>query len=164
MKINEDYPRHQLARAIDGFLREKEASGSSEYRKVRQWIDVVTGMTDGSLSIGERKPTQFPVWVTLEVARGGFTTGRAAAETLRRDETALLRQTLLRQAGNGSCADRRTARAAIFNHLVSDAGIAEMRKILSERRFCVEVPEDAALLVFTWLWDHGEHDAALSIL
>lgn len=48
--------------------------------RVQKWTDVMSGMVTGAISIGSRQPVKgMPVWVTPEVARGGFATGKHAA-------------------------------------------------------------------------------------
>ena len=42
---------------------------------------VLSGMATGTLAVGSRTPVaDTPAWVTLEVAHGGFATGRYVAE------------------------------------------------------------------------------------
>ena len=49
--------------------------------KIARWRSVIAGMAEGSLSVGSRTPVSgTPAWVTLEVAHGGFATGRLLAE------------------------------------------------------------------------------------
>ena len=49
--------------------------------RLAQWEGVLTGMADGSLTVGARTPVRgVPAWATLEVAHGGFATGALRAE------------------------------------------------------------------------------------
>lgn len=80
-QINPVYPRQQLARALSTALthEDPEVRLLAENR-VSAWNSVTAGMADGSLEIGSRTPVRdLPTWVTLEVAQGGFATGRPAA-------------------------------------------------------------------------------------
>lgn len=58
--------------------------------KAERWRAVIGGMAGGELTVGSRTPVAgTPAWVTLEVAHGGFATGRLLAELpLSDDETA----------------------------------------------------------------------------
>ena len=78
------YAYGQFERALD--------SADGKPAKIEQWRAVVAGMADGTLTVGSRTPVaDTPAWVTLEVAHGGFATGRYLAEVeLRDDELAVL--------------------------------------------------------------------------
>ena len=61
-------------------LRAMRSDGPTAAAKAGQWRRVLRGMFDGSLRHGLRTPVaDTPAWVTLEVAHGGFATGRYAA-------------------------------------------------------------------------------------
>lgn len=50
-------------------------------QKALAWAAVLSGMAMGTLDVGSRTPVaNTPAWVTLEVAHGGFATGRYIAE------------------------------------------------------------------------------------
>src|SRR6266571_6345127 len=72
----------QLQRAIDSLAAAQDAAGlAGAESKIAKWRSVLAGMAAGSLSVGSRTPVSgTPAWVTLEVAHGGFATGRLLAE------------------------------------------------------------------------------------
>ncbi|MFI6323692.1 hypothetical protein ACIBG8_39610 [Nonomuraea sp. NPDC050556] len=136
------YAFGQLQRALDKAVSEDDA-------KVAAWRAVLDGMATGRLDIGSRTPVaDTPAWVTLEVAHGGFATGRYLAETpMREDELA-----------------RATDRERLNLYYLSDAGQAELLAALASGSYRIDVPEDAALMVVAWLLDRGHHGAALDLV
>lgn len=136
------YPLAQLNRA----LRQSAADPA----RIARWQAVLDGMADGTVTIGSRTPVAgTPAWVTLEVAHGGFATGRYLAETpLTPAETAL-----------GA-----TDRERLNLWYLTDDGLAELRTGLREGTYHVELPEDAALPTVAWLLDNEEYEAALDLV
>lgn len=128
-------------------------------QKMRRWQDVVAGMISGQLSIGSRAPVaDTPVWVTLEVAHGGFATGRCVAESaLTDDETELL-------AALPGDVPGVTARERLNLWFLGDAGQAQLREALHGGRYRVEVPEEAALAVVVLLLDNDFAEQALDLV
>lgn len=127
--------------------------------KAEQWRAVLQGMADGTLHVGSRTPVaQTPSWVTLEVAHGGFATGRYLAEgELRAHEQAALAR--LPDGTPGA-----TDRERLNLYYASDVGRAQLLEALREDRYAVEVPEEAALLVVAWLLDEHHEGLALELL
>lgn len=124
-------------------------------RRARQWADALRAMADGRAVLGSRVPVDdLPEWVTLQVLRGGFTDGRALAETpLTPEEIAL--------AGRvGVAADRR----ALLGYFLTDDGLAELFDLLDSRAYRVDLPEDAVLLTVAWLVRAGDRSGALDVL
>ncbi|HET9172945.1 MAG TPA: hypothetical protein VFN97_26190 [Actinospica sp.] len=114
--------------------------------RMRRWQDVIRGMADGSVVVGDRTPVKdLPAWVTLEVLHGGFATGRALAETPVDDEEAVL------AARHGIPADR----AALFVHHLSREGQEELRALMHDGGYRIAAPENAALPVLAWLVANG---------
>ncbi|MEQ0559824.1 hypothetical protein ABJI51_12125 [Amycolatopsis sp. NEAU-NG30] len=157
MTASRGYAYGQLERA----LRTAESTSDPAVRrraraKAGRWRDVLAGMADGTLRIGSRTPVaDTPAWVTLEVAHGGFATGRYLAEVpLQQAERALL------PAGAPGTTDRE--RLNLW--YLTDAGLAALRGALAGEAYRVEVPEDAALPVVAWLLDHGHAEAALDLV
>src|SRR6185437_15088379 len=76
------YAVGQLQRAIDSLAAAQDAAGLARAEvKIARWRSVLAGMTSGGLDVGSRTPVAgTPAWVTLEVAHGGFATGRLLAE------------------------------------------------------------------------------------
>ncbi|MDA0180197.1 hypothetical protein OJ997_07820 [Solirubrobacter phytolaccae] len=118
----------QLAKAIAA-----EDPGRTE-----RWLSVLRGMASGTLKIGSRAPVKdLPAWVTPEVMRGGFATGRPAAGP--GDEGEWLRA-------------------------LTDPGLNELSGLLDSGAYRVPLPEHAALLVVAWLVDAGAMDAATQLV
>lgn len=126
--------------------------------RVRKWTDVLRGMADGTLAIGRRDPIEeTPVWVTPEVARGGFATGKfAAAGPL--DEFERKR---LQQLGRDGFDQ---PRLHLNRSFLTRDGIRELAAMLDTGCFRVTVPEHAALLVAVVLIVNGEADDAEGLL
>ena len=145
--VNPGYPLAQLARALLG-------SGAGALRRVRQWTQVLTGMSDGSLNVGSRAPVSgAPAWATPEVVHGGFATGSlAAGGPLLRHELDTMSGLPARWVGD--------ERAALNEYYLSGDGRTALREMLSTGTFRVHVPEEAALLAVTWLRERGEEGRA----
>ncbi|MGI8311377.1 hypothetical protein [Saccharopolyspora hattusasensis] len=127
--------------------------------KVRRWEDVLSGMASGRLAIGSRVPVaDTPAWVTLEVAHGGFATGRYLAEVpLSEDEAARL--AVLPEGVPGD-----SDRERLNRWYLGDAGQAELLKALRDGHYRVDVPEEAALAVAAVLLDEGFPAQALDLV
>lgn len=127
--------------------------------KAERWRAVIGGMAGGELTVGSRTPVAgTPAWVTLEVAHGGFATGRLLAELpLSDDETA-------RVAGLPAEAPGTTDRDRLNLWYLGDAGQAELLDALASERYRIELPEDAALPTVAWLLRNGRHEAALDLV
>ncbi|WP_439658618.1 hypothetical protein ACSHWB_40535 [Lentzea sp. HUAS TT2] len=150
----------QLARALAAAISAgTEADRERALRKVRRWEDVVSGMAGGTLAVGSRTPVaDTPAWVTLEVAHGGFATGRYLAEVpLSEDETARV-ASLPDEVPGGNERER------LNLWYLGDAGQAELLDAVRAGRFRVEVPEDAALPVVALLLDRGFPEQALDLV
>ncbi|MBM2618537.1 hypothetical protein JIG36_23555 [Actinoplanes sp. LDG1-06] len=138
--MNPGYAAGELAKALaTASAHEDEATRRRADERAGRWASVLRGMLSGALRVGSRKPVaDLPVWVTPEVVRGGFATGRAAA------------------AGG--------ERGAPFAHYLTEAGLAELTARLDSGAYHVELPEHAALLVVAWLLRAGDRDGALRLL
>lgn len=140
--------------ALAQFADALQSAGKSAAKRVEQWTRVLTGMADGSIEVGSRTPVAAtPSWVTLEVAHGGFATGGfAAGGALQAHERALLAR-----LGIEGEAD---ARAKLNAYFLSDTGRDELRAMLRDGKFRIDVPEASALLLVTWMMDHGRVESA----
>ena len=143
----------QLAAAQDA------AGLAAAETKIARWRSVLAGMAGGGLSVGSRTPVSgTPAWVTLEVAHGGFATGRLLAEQpLEADERELL-------AGLPQDVPGLTGRERLNLWFTGDDGQRDLLRVLAEGRYRVEVPEEAALPVVAWLLEHGQFEAALDLV
>jgi hypothetical protein len=155
VQIDPGYALGQFARAFETAQdHEDPATRERADRRMAQWSAVLRGMASGRLTIGSRTPVDdLPAWVTPEVVRGGFATAAAAAEgPLQAQELQVMRR-----------ADLPRTRRALFDYLLSTAGLEDLSARLTSRRFDVRVPEEAALLTLVWLVRQGDHEAALGL-
>lgn len=159
--IDPAYPLGQLRRAMETAM----AHPSAEVRrraveKARAWESVLDGMASGELAIGSRTPVaDTPAWVTLEVAHGGFATGRFLAEgPLAPDEIELLAE--LPAEPDHHVSDR----FRLNRWYLSDPGLASLHDALRDGRYTIELPEHGALLVVSWLTSNGHEAAALDLV
>ncbi len=158
--VSPGYATGQLARALAAAISAGTVADCERaLRKLRRWEDVVGGMADGTLTVGSRTPVaDTPAWVTLEVAHGGFATGRYLAEVpLSEDETARV-ASLPNEVPGGNERER------LNLWYLGDTGQAELLDALRAGRFRVEVPEDAALPVVALLLDKGFPEQALDLV
>jgi hypothetical protein len=155
-RVNAGYALDQLSRALrtaltheDGAVRDRARARSAK------WTDVLRGISSGRLRVGSRTPvTDFPVWVTPEVVRGGFATGSAAAAgPLELGEREL--------AKNASIP---ATRESLFEWYLSEAGLGYLADLLASKTYRVELPEEAALLVMTWLGCAGGSEDAVRLI
>ncbi|QQQ73425.1 hypothetical protein IOD16_19150 [Saccharothrix sp. 6-C] len=153
------YATGQLARALAAAVSAgTEADRERALRKLRRWEDVLRGMADGTLTVGSRTPVaDTPAWVTLEVAHGGFATGRYLAEVpLSEEESA-------RVASLPDDVPGRNERERLNLWYLGDDGQAELLAALRGGHYRVDVPEDAALPVLVLLLDKGFPEQALDL-
>lgn len=154
------YAMGQLRRAIDSLAAAAGPQDRARLEaKISRWRSALEGMADGMLAVGSRTPVSGPpAWVTLEVAHGGFASGRYLAEApLQAAERAVLDRL-------GTDLPGSTERERVNLWYLTDAGQEQLRRALDSGRYRVEVPEDAALPVTAWLLDHGEYEAALDLV
>src|SRR5262249_44737440 len=78
---NPGYAAHQIARALATSREHAEpAARERAVARAERWKRILEGMVRGTIEVGSRTPVAgLPPWVTLEVAKGGFTTGEALA-------------------------------------------------------------------------------------
>jgi hypothetical protein len=160
MTASAGYATGQLRRAIDQLAAAHDAAGLEAAEvKIARWRSVIAGMEAGGLRAGSRTPVAgTPAWVTLEVAHGGFATGRLLAEQpLDAAELEML-------AGLPPEVPGRSDRERLNLWFLGDAGQQDLLRTLAEGRYRVEVPEEAALMVVAWLLDRGQPEAALDLV
>ncbi|VEG28419.1 hypothetical protein [Actinomyces howellii] len=124
-------------------------------RRAMRWARALAAIARGKVRVGSRSPVKgLPVWVTPEVLRGGFATGRALAEVpLSEEETRRLERLGLP-----------ATREALLVSWLTDEGMAELGAMLDERAYIVEIPEDGAVLLAAALLRAGHEHAALTAL
>ncbi|MBT0772995.1 hypothetical protein KIH74_28895 [Kineosporia sp. J2-2] len=150
------YAQNQLARALVTAVTNTSASArQAAERRVRAWVSALDGIRSGAVTTGSRTPVAgMPPWVTLEVVRGGFATGRAMASgPLEADELARARALNLLPD-----------RAAVFASYLTGEGLEELRTMVATGAYQVRIPEDAVLLVIGHLLTHGNLAAAQELL
>ncbi len=158
--VNPGYAFGQLERALETAAEHGDAATRKRaLAKADKWRAVLTGMAEGTLTVGSRTPVAHtPAWVTLEVAHGGFATGRYLAESeLREHERELLSSLPADAPGS-------TDRERLNLYFSSDAGLAVLREAMAAGRYEIDVPEEAALPVALWLADRGHAESALDLL
>ncbi len=154
------YAFGQLRRALDTAVHAADPQVRARARdKAARWEQVIAGIASGHLTVGSRTPVAHtPAWVTLEVAHGGFATGRCLAESpLRADEMERLRS--LPAGAPGS-----TDRERLNLWYLGDEGQTVLLQALRTEQYRVEVPEESALLVVAWLLDQGQVVEALDLV
>jgi glutathione S-transferase len=160
MTASSAYATGQLRQAIDQLAAAQDAAGlGAAEARIARWRSVIAGMQAGDLSAGSRTPVAgTPAWVTLEVAHGGFATGRLLAEQpLDAGELEVL-------AGLPPEVPGRSDRERLNLWFLGDAGQQDLLRTLAEGRYRVEVPEETALMVVAWLLDRGQPEAALDLV
>ncbi len=154
------YAFGRLQRALDTAVNSEDTQVRARAgQKLATWMAVIEGIASGRLTVGSRTPVaDTPAWVTLEVAHGGFATGRfLAGSALRDDELDLVRS--LPDGAPGS-----TDRERLNLWYLGDEGQATLLRALSTEQYRVDVPEESALLVVAWLLDRGHVEEALDLV
>ncbi len=154
-EIGLNYAAAQLAKALETAEAHPEgATRNRASKKGESWIQVLTGMVSGILDIGSRRPSKLPIWATLEVLRGGFSTGKPlAGGPLAPHELELATQR------NLVC-----ERSQLNRYFVSPTGLAELQALLASSHYRVELPEESALLTVAWLAQHGHTQQACDLV
>ncbi len=156
MRVGAGYPLGQLARALlTAAQHEDPRARERAEQRVRRWQQVLAAMATGRVRVGSRAPLSgLPAWVTPEVVRGGFATGKPAASgPLLPHEAEMARRVGLP-----------ARRQALFAYRLTETGLAELDAMLDDGRYRVGVPEEAALLVVAWLLRGAHRSVALTLL
>jgi len=154
------YPLGRLRHALDTAVNSDDPQVRARAQlKVAMWEAVIAGIASGGLEIGSRTPVaDTPAWVTLEVAHGGFATGRYLTESpLRDDELDLVRSLPTGAPGT-------TDRERLNLWYLGDEGQAMLLRALRSEQYRVDLPEESALLVVAWLLDRGHVEEALDLV
>ncbi|MBX2796433.1 MAG: hypothetical protein KTR31_02150 [Myxococcales bacterium] len=147
----------QLQRALAAWTTADDADRTQAEDRIRRWEAVIEGWQAGTLAFGSRTPVQdTPAWITLEVAHGGFATGRLLAE----GEVADDERSWVTSMGSPPPVDR----AAVARAALSDAGQDRLLDALQTGRYRIELPEEGALPVIAWLLANGHDARALQLL
>jgi hypothetical protein len=148
MEINVGYAWGELQAALETAAKHPDADVRARAEQnVERWREAIAGMQRGAIQVGSRTPTEAPAWVTLDVATGGFATGRyLAGGPLLPHELKLAQDLHLPPA-----------RLALNLHFLEAPQTLEM---FLSGCYRIEVPEEGALLVVCWLRETGELAAA----
>lgn len=158
-RVNPGYVVGQLMRALETAATHPDAATRGRAQaKAGTWRAVINRMLSGALKPGSRTPVKdTPVWVTLQVAKGGFATGELAAEG-----PPLAHETIL--ASRLGLAVDRGLRSRLNAYYLTPPGRAELEQMLATGRYQIDVPEEAALLTVVWLMGRQEPAAARDLL
>lgn len=162
-RANPGYAVGQLAKAL-------LSKGEGAAKRVEQWQAVLAGIADGILQVGSRNPvTGTPSWVTLEVAQGGFATGKfTAGGALKQFETekalALQKSGLAPEIAGSQKITEGQARTALNVYFAGHDGRPELSEMRKSGSYRIQVPEESALLILGWLIENGEHERASKLL
>jgi hypothetical protein len=149
------YAAAELARALKtAQSHPDQATRDRAAKKGDSWMQVLTGMATGLLQVGSRKPSSQPVWVTLEVLRGGFATGNPLAGGPSTDV----------EHAMGAERNLVPERVKLNEYFLSSAGLAELQTWLANGHYRIDLPEEAALLSVAWLAQAGDLEGAAQIV
>jgi hypothetical protein len=157
--VNPGYAHLQLAKALVSAAESGEPDvRARSQERVEKWARVFANIVQGTVAYGSRKPlADVPTWATPEVVTGGFVTGTLlAGGALRPHETDLLRTITTNVASD--------PRKTLNLHFLCDAGLSTLKDKLASGCYEIEIPEEGALLVVTWLLAKGHADVARSVL
>lgn len=142
-----DYLWGQLSRAF-------RSTSSTAGRRAAKIMEAIVAIGSGAVHVGAPVPVRgMPGWVTPEIIRGGFATGKAAASgPLGEDEAALA-------VARGVPADR----GHLFAWALSDDGLAYLDGLLDSGAYRLDLPEHGVLLTVAHLLrtDRAEQAAEL---
>ena len=125
------------------------SSTPTESHEKQSWEALLrTLFSDSSLpQWGSRRPTEYPTWVTLEVAHGGFATGRAMASFE------------MDAARSGDLTPPRSNES-----FLTPSGMEELVGMLDSGCYRTTYPEHSALLAFAQLVRSGDATSARQLL
>lgn len=153
------YAQFQLAKALVSSEQNPDAEARARAAaRSERWCRILEHSLDGTALYGSRTPfKEVPAWATLEVATGGFATGRLLAGG---ELTTYERE--LSQRATGVRADR--ARLDLNLWHLTDDGLGHLQKLLADGRYRIDVPEEAALPMVAWLVSQGRIEQSQAII
>ena len=158
--VGSSYALERLSKAIETLKNHPNSDVRRRaQKKIDQWNTFFDNLASGQLSVGSRTPlANTPAWVTLEVAHGGFATGRYLAESpIGEDELALLDN-----ISNGI--KGQTEREKLNYYFLTDKGLSKLSSAIETGCYRIDVPEHGALLVVAWLFTNGLEEQALDLV
>lgn len=150
ISVNPNYAAHQIAKAFTTSTTHADPTTRARAEhKIQTWHNILANIFSNQTQYGSRTPFKnVPAWVTLEVAAGGFATGRfMAAGELLEHEIALLKQL--------NITDTDEPRLVLNRYFLTEQGLAQLQEYLTTGCYEVTVPEEGALLVVAWLMLKG---------
>lgn len=157
--IGVGYAALQLSKAFVAQSADPEPEAQAKVaQRIARWQQVLAHAAQGTLRYGARMPiADIPVWVTLEVATGGFATGQLlAGGELNEHEQALAASIPSIRSG--------FERLDLNAWYLTDEGLDVLRSYLATGSYRVDVPEESALLSVAWLLDHRQVDEAWALI
>lgn len=157
--LGSTYAAFQLSKALTTSETnpDPEVRARAEERTAR-WLGVLEHMVSGAASYGSRTPlAQVPAWVTLEVATGGFATGRLLAGG---ELTGYERELAASLPGIRPGYER----LDLNLWCLSDAGLEHLRQRLQCGDYRIDLPEEAALPTVAWLLGRHRVEEARSLI
>ena len=115
-----------------------EIREDNRLKRARKAAAALVAMSSGAVHVGSATPTDFPQWVTLEVAKGGFATGKCAAQLTSADEP--------------------------NENFLHPEAMARLHRGVVEGTLRAVQPEHCALPVFVYLLLEGYVEPALRVL
>ncbi|OPZ90087.1 MAG: hypothetical protein BWY75_00885 [bacterium ADurb.Bin425] len=165
--MSDDKPRVGALYPMARLLEAMAGNSPVKAKKVRAWYDVVWGILSGEVSVGSRAPVKnTPPWVTLEVVKGGFTTGRfLAGGEVCQAERAKYAEIAAKSPGDFPAQPGPAAmRAALNSYFLEESGAQELSRLLTAKSYRLLVPEHGALLVACYLVEKGEVERAQDLI
>ena len=157
--IGAGYAAFQLSKALiaQGADSEPEAQVQVAQR-IARWQQVLAHAVQGTVQYGARMPmADIPVWVTLEVATGGFATGQLLAGGQLNEHEQVLAASI---PGIRPGFERLDLNA----WYLTDEGLDVLRGYLGTGNYRVDVAEESALLCVAWLLDQHQVDEAWALI
>lgn len=152
-RVNVAYISNELTKAFVTALTSNDAQTAKRAEiRASKWREVLDGILSGALKVGSRTPTEYPAWVTLEVLRGGFATGKAVAEG----------DSSPSELSTFDTAD--TRRENLFSLALTEVGQSKLGALVDDKRYRVNIPEEAALLAVCWLARNGDLSGAADVV
>ena len=157
--VNPGYATFQIAKALTTSEKHDDPEVRKRAKEKRlKWETVLRNILTDAVNYGSRTPIEgVPGWATLEVATGGFATGKLLASgPLQKHEEALL--------GNFPRVQEGEERRVLNAYFLTDVGLAELRDRLRTGYYDINAPEEGALMVVAWLVENGYAEDARQLL
>lgn len=157
--VNPGFASVQLAKALLASEQHTDAAlAERATRRVADWQAILSNVLSGAAQYGSRTPIpDVPAWATLDVATGGFATGRLLAG----GPLEVYERELLDRLG---IPEDDVSRLRLNAYFLTEAGIGELQSWLDSGYYSVRFPEEGALLTVAGLTRQGKGEAAREII